>query len=135
MPRMHKAVWHLLNHIEFLARPHAHKDLNIALDRLVKIEKRRAANMERASLSLLRLVALVQSNDFLEAKPNRLTSIQPHFQGESTNFPIVPTSTSPLHPSLKPGPSNERNSGLCSEYSEVEDQEVIGTAAVDFFSN
>lgn len=91
MPLMHKAVWHLLNHISFLARPHAHKDLNIALDRLVKIEKRRAANinMERASLSLLRLVALVQSNDFLEAKPNRLTSIQPHFQGESKNFPIV----------------------------------------------
>ena len=81
MPLMHKAVWHLLNHIEFLARPHAHKDLNIALDRLVKIEKRRAAYMERASLSLLRLVALVQSNDFLGAKPNRLTSIQPHFQG------------------------------------------------------
>lgn len=52
MPLMHKAVWHLLNHISFLARPHAHKDLNIALDRLVKIEKRRAANinMERASL-------------------------------------------------------------------------------------
>ena len=89
MPLMHKAVWHLLTPISFLARPHAHKDLNIALDRLVKIEKRRAANMERASLSLLRLVALVQSNDFLEAKPNRLTSIQPHFQGESKNFPIV----------------------------------------------
>jgi hypothetical protein len=78
MPLM---LWHLLNHIEFLARRHAQKDLNIALDRLVKIEKKRAANMKRASLSLLRLVALVQSNEFLEAKPNRLTSIQPHFQG------------------------------------------------------
>ena len=33
MPLMHKAVWHLLNHIEFVARRHAHKDLNISLDR------------------------------------------------------------------------------------------------------
>lgn len=64
MPLMHKAVWHLLNHIEFVARRHVHKDLNIALDRVVKIEKRRAANMERASLPLLRLVALIQSNEF-----------------------------------------------------------------------
>lgn len=79
MPLMHKAVWHLLNHISFLARPHAHKDLNIALDRLVKIEKRRAANMALYE-TLLRLVALVQSNDFLEALQD-LTSIQPHFQG------------------------------------------------------
>ncbi|GKB36701.1 hypothetical protein Tco_0881643 [Tanacetum coccineum] len=44
----------------------------------------------------------------------------------------VPTSTSPLHPSLKPGPSNESNSGLCSEYSEVEDQEVIVDANMNF---
>lgn len=40
MPLMHKAVWHLLNHIEFVARRHAHKDLNISLDRKVKIEKK-----------------------------------------------------------------------------------------------
>lgn len=26
MPLMHKAVWHLLNHIEFVARRHAHKE-------------------------------------------------------------------------------------------------------------
>lgn len=64
MPLMYKVVWHLLNYIEFVARRHAHKDLNVALERLVKIEKGRAVNMKRASLSLLRQVALVQSNEF-----------------------------------------------------------------------
>jgi hypothetical protein len=55
MPLMHKAVWHLLNHLEFVARRHVHKDLNIALDRVVKIEKRRAREVQCQNVTSIKL--------------------------------------------------------------------------------
>lgn len=56
MPLMHKVAWHLLNHIEFVARFTQRPEHCLRSGSPNPIEKRRAANMERVSLSASRLL-------------------------------------------------------------------------------